>query len=497
MALTALAVDERVDEPTLPDLEETVRRILGLHRHLGAYIPFGHRDSAGLKHKEAVTPKFLACAFPEFIASYLTDGALGLNGSYPAGVPRDRVSGQHPDRVSLFAGGKGRSFHCEKYIRNLNTCYVDLDCYEMTPAEALEEVGKLCDAGEIPTPTEYVQSGQGLWLHWHLHDEKNPALSHFGAQSDVICRYKDVNRALASKMPNLSPDLSAIDAARFTGVPGTLKTKSGKRVKWADYPGGRSYTLAELAQRMGVVTKRSPLENQVMGELDKPKRRGPVTAQTEARKRGWEKSKNNRMAAFTIIRELRGKFRKPTRGKALFISALVLRSARRSKDEALRLVAEVGAQHCHHGDDPIEPRECRERVESAYAKKQGGAFKYSYLTYQTMADWLDVTVEEADFVSRELQNTFPPASTRGTVIVSASLKERKAMRHEAIMEIVRAHGNVFSFTGLLDQLASEGIQSCKGTLSADLKELGIETPWTAGNHSRAKIQQPYLIALAS
>jgi hypothetical protein len=278
----------------------------------------------------------------------------------------------------------------------------------LTPTDVEREVEMMCMIGELPRPTTIAESGRGLWLLWYLRDQKNENLSHLGCQPDVLLRYKDIHRAICAKLAHLGADRGAIDGARLTGLHGTLKCSSKMKVAWKPYPGGRRYTLFELSVLMGVSNIRSKIERESLLELRWTKRSGNVAGVISDRcKRGWRKSASNRIAAFTIIQSLRGGFSEGMRDKAMFMYALCLKSASIPQKEATAMVRKMGAAHCV---PPLDASTCDARVRSAY---ENGT-RYRSLTDQTLADWLEVTVEEAHSVSQQLSNTFPAAARQGS-----------------------------------------------------------------------------------
>jgi hypothetical protein len=499
MSSMVAAFEECEDSLSEPQLREMIDRVLDLHRGKDAYITFGRKDAGALSHTDSFRAMEFGNIFPQFAASFLRDSYVGVNACFAAGVPYVPGS-KHPNlllppnHTSPINKKTGQSFHRESNLRYLNACYCDIDCCRDPSGPKLEKVirdiERMCEAGDLPRPTTITESGRGLWLLWQLHDAKNESRSHLGCQPDVILRYKDTNRALGAKLAHLDADLAAIDGARLTGLHGTLKTAYQKRVVWRDYPGGRRYTLEELSVLMGVSERRSALEKECVLELRRTKRSGKVDSATSERcKRGWNKSASNRIAAFAIIESHRGGFSEGMRDKAMFMYALCLRSAWKPLAEAIGIVREKGA-HCV---TPLDSITCDARVRSAYSKDEKGNFMHSYLTYQTLADWLEVTVEEAQFVSQQLQNTFPAASRSGVAIQPPSQKERRAKRREAIKEICRDRSNIPSYRVIQQLLAGRGVEASHVTIGSDLKALKLEsTVKRAANET----PQNYKLALA-
>jgi hypothetical protein len=476
-------VGERQETLSETALREIIDRVLDLHRHGDAMITFGRKDDSGaLKHTDSFRASSFATIFPPFVAEYLQDGHVSINAAIAAGAsPEIHFEPLHTKPVSKKTG---LSFHREAYLRRLNACYVDVDCHKLKPSrepdEMLREVDRMCAAGDLPRPTTVIKSGRGFWLLWHLHDTSDPNRSHLGCQPDVIMRYKEINRAIGVKLAHMGVDRGAVDAARLTGLHGTFKTNSQKKVEWSSYPGRRSYTLAELGKLLNVIDMRSQTERDALYESSREKRthrRSIPAVVSERCRRGWQKSATQRIACFSAIKSIRGGFGEGMRDKAAFVYACCLRSACYSEDVARGLVRQMGASDC---SPALTQSECDVRVRSAYSKLPDKDGKLTQrrrsLTYAEMANQLEVTVEEAFEISQLVQTTFPPQSGSGSVVNSPGRDEKKLRRQENVRAIMRVYGPVFSFAEILQQLAERGTPSCKGTLHNDLKELQLETP---------------------
>ncbi len=61
-------------------------------------------------------------------------------------------------------------------LRYLNACYLDLDCYEVKPAEAIGRAVQAMAEDVIPSASIFGLSGRGIWLFWLLRNEQEPDL---------------------------------------------------------------------------------------------------------------------------------------------------------------------------------------------------------------------------------------------------------------------------------------------------------------------------------
>ena len=466
------------------ELREMIEHVLNLHRHKDAFITFARPSKAGqLFHDDSVRADHLSSVFPEFVRYYLEDAYVGMNA---AGAPRTfwpHDAESAPAHLKAISWRTKKSLHCASNLLRLNACFVDVDCnrngFDRTPEDVLKELGRLVTAGTLPKPTTIIYSGGGVWMLWHLHDVNDPTMSHLGCQPEVIFKYREINRQIGHHFEHLGADSRAIDAARLTALHGTRKSKyAGKKVVWSPYPGGRSYTLVELVKLVGYTDHRGEPVNAALKDVGQPKALrvrpfGPRTEKSEWCARGHKRSKNNRLAYFESVRTQRGKFVEGFRDNAAFVLSRCFENKGIPQDEALKLVRRFGETGC---SPPLDRQKCEEKVRSAYLTPV-------YLSYQGMADFLGVTVEEACQASTDVGTSFPPQSGAGAQIPAPKMADIEKRRRENILAIHRTRGNILSFAKLLVLLAEMGTPTCKGTLSKDFKEMKIKTP-----RMRSKLQ---------
>jgi hypothetical protein len=486
-------------------VREAIDSVLSLHRHRTGYVVFAKKGADGvMRHTEAVRAGLLESIFPEFAAEYFRDSYVSINASAAVGAPS--VRGQRNTTLRFEQNHikpvvqRGRSFHREQYMRYLNACYCDIDCYKvtgadgepLTPEDVLQEVTRLVAAGELPPPTTIITSGRGLWLLWHLHDVRDPSQSHLGCQPDVLIRYKDVNRAINAKLRHVGSD-PIVDAARFAGLHGSLRPKSNGRVVWRKYGQGRSYSLGELERLMKVADGRGIALKEASWDMGRPPaprsaQRNVAPEKSEACRRGWQRSANARLAHFDQIRAMRGQFVKGGRDKAAFVFACALRSAKVHESVAIMEVRKLGDLYCN---PPLSQSQCDARVRSAYSKVEvinakgivvlgdNGKPKMKQrrpLTYREMANQLCVTREEAAESTRIVGTLFPPMESAGVIQVPLTNREMRVLRHNALRAINTLRG-IWSMTydEVLAELAERYYIVSRGTLFNDLKRLGMAT----------------------
>jgi hypothetical protein len=240
-----------------------------LHRGHDGYIAFavkaeGHRFRPSFSIKASA----LETMFPGYVDMLTCDSYVSINAAYTL------AGGDTKSAV-------GRPNHRNGTLRYLCACYCDIDLYRvgLTFNQAYAYVMDLCEAGLLPWASMVVNSGEGMWLLWLLHDYGNPDLPHRGVFSDSelssLFAYSQINKAIGSRLKSFGSDQGATDGARYIRVPGSFRTDKEKTVWWSiqgDGDRGFTYTLIELADFFGVKVRRM-LPAEV--EATAPKQRMP------------------------------------------------------------------------------------------------------------------------------------------------------------------------------------------------------------------------------
>ena len=334
----------------------------------------------------------------------------------------------------------------------------------------------MCQTNEIPQPSLTIDSGHGMWLMWMLDDPKDTTRAHCGSfddnPNDHLQLYAKINRELAKRLMHLGAD-SCPSAAAHVRAPGSFRNDTERYVKWAVYGDADrpySYTLKELARTLCIHPPTRPVkERQALSSVSQA--RGN-------RSRGWKRSNENRLTTIATIKDLRGGgFAKGVRNRGAYFYALALRWNGESKEGATAAVFALG-RDCR---PPLTETECRGAVKQAF---KGGRTS-SKVRYQTLADQLDVSPHEAEFVSQTLGKPFPAASRFGELIPWTKMSGqdtrdvRMLKRHDAIREIVAevraGGGRVPSFRQMAAQLlARTGQEVSHVTVRNDYAVLGID-----------------------
>ena len=141
------------------------------------------------------------------------------------GLFREKFEGNSDTFVSM------NSFCINKrevsYIKRLNACYVDIDCYKLglSKEAVIFQLEEDYFGSKIPVPTFIIDSGNGLYLIWKLRNEDKNALP----------RWRRVQNYLCETLKSLGADSACTDAARVLRVPFTVNTKNGEKVRIVEF----------------------------------------------------------------------------------------------------------------------------------------------------------------------------------------------------------------------------------------------------------------------
>lgn len=344
----------------------------------------------------------------------------------------------------------------KKHLRWLNACFADPDCHaaNMDPADVVREVVRLEDAGAIPRASIVSLSGRGVWLFWLLRDPADPTLPQRAWREDVR-RYDAVQSGIARRLAHFGSE--AKDAARVTRVPGSLNTKSGRRVKyWVRRGAGQApptYTLADLT----VAFPSRPAER-TLG----PRRGEGAVKPNPNKQRGYDAMRDFRLRQFDSLWAMRGGFREGTRALAALVYARTLSMHGYESEQLRNAVYALGAE-CR---PPLPHAECDKAVVSVTAA-------FYPLRDRTISDWLDVTPDE----SAKLGG-WPPASKHGLpdddVRGGRGERARARARRKLIRDLVGG-GPAPTVRAMANALSDHGHEASRGTVQNDYEALALGT----------------------
>ena len=350
--------------------------IIMLHRGNDGFVAFsGHNKLGQFCNFFSVPARDLPNVFTEFLAPHLgEDSFFSINAMFRDGY---RPSPVLPHRFREGHRNAGS-------LRWLTACYVDLDYYNIgaTLGQAVGIVVDAQETGTIPIASMLTRSGRGLWAWWfldngHGHPER--------AWPETVGTYKRIQRELTYRFRSISADPNARDATRITRVPGSIHRaashEAGHPVRvgyWIQRDTqGRAitYRLDELAVRLNVRPSRlAEGMRKVLNPLNQEKGR-----------RGYAALWQQRLGKLVSLFAHRQVIAKGYRSRSALLLAVCMHRNRIDEAEIHNTVFRFGRFQC-------APPLPDEEIQNAINQRAS----FSQFCDQTIADWLDVTREEAD-----------------------------------------------------------------------------------------------------
>ena len=458
---------------------------------------------SGVKGDRQFTPlatiaqQELRTYFPDIAEHLIEDSYFSINSYY---IPRKRPRwSQHPD-----LGHLPFPEHGKKKLRQINACFADLDTYNvkgLEPEYALAEVQRLVRLGVLPQPSLFLDSGRGLWPVWLLRDNRNESYSP-PAFDSIVALSERVNKELTRRLVDLGADRQATDAVRFLRVAGSRnsKAKDERRVAYwiplDQHQRAYRYSLDELVEFLEIQRpQRSRASTELLNATDAARKRRGMSGAIGR----WAKE----LHRFELLREVRAEavgvpaFPKGQRGRALrFYAGLLVRvrnDARNHPDlmkEELRTIAQMSdndirrdvraliAECAHVPEDPIRRADADSAVRSALdSGGMGGDFN---ATAQTIADWFNITPEEARRLPKSNREPFPHARSMGSQAEGERAVSRRAdatsKRRDLLRVSLAQMGEIPTLREMRDALKAVGLECSERTLMKDLSALGISNP---------------------
>lgn len=425
-----------------------------LHRGHDGTVPFMKRRGDRWEPIASVPASILPQVFPQFIAPYVdADGFYGINGMWPEHCIKG--SATLPDGRTPHNRMKRAMWGTDK-ARYLTSCWADLDFHKIPGMTLGKAVGFVVDAqdhGIIPPATMLVDSGRGLWVFWLLHDDDNRSMP-VRAWSETQGTFCRVQRQLLRRLASIEPDYGASDVARVTRVPGSINTKSDRRVRYwiqADEIGPFQYTLPELAALVGV--RGMKLSKSIRRAVD-PKLR-------ERGQRGYAALHRQRLDRLIQLISIRGKIREGCRARAAVLLATMCCKCHVDHDEMAETIRRFGRFQC---DPPLPESEIDDAIKAAA--------KYPAFTNAKIGDWLLITETEAEL-------TGWPAKGQHNASTDAPNNRiaKRDTRHSLIRHLLKCRGGeVPTLREVEAYLDEHGAKATLATIKSDLVAMGIDNP---------------------
>ena len=433
-----------------------------LHRGTDGYVPLTRKVGDEWQELGSVPATQLRGLFADEVmaAAMESDSYFGLHSMYAAG----RYKSKHQ------LAGLLSPLRETRHLRWLTCCGVDLDSYNV----GLDVHGAV-DAGTLPPPSLFTMS-RGLWVIWRLHDREHTSEPLRSYPDSVVARWSKLQKAFHKACAAIGSDSSVCHAATVTRIPGSVSSKNGRRVAYmlpADVHGQPfSYTLDELESFM------RPHLKPVVDVVALPAPRAPANPQLSKRgRKGWRSRWHHMNSRLAKLRDMRGGWKVGHRNVALFYVAMTLYALRADEKEVRRVLAQ-------HLDGMAQPAGDRLTLENALRTYRSCAKPHTGgPNHQTVADALEVTVDESAILSADRRHQFPPASRYRLgelpALPRVSRKEATVRRQEEVRRIcdrLTAAGHQPTGPDVEAHLLAAGIPASRKSVLADMAYVGCPSP---------------------
>jgi len=438
---------------------------LVLHRGHDGIVPFSRKVDGNWQQLGGLRASLLSGLFrDEFAADAMSvDSYFGLHGVYK------------PTRKMSAHGWQHMLPGMERHKRNVDsvrwlTCFhVDLDAYRcgLDSHGAIAAIGRMVDAGIIPSPSIYTLS-RGVWALWRLHDREHTNEPLRAYPDHIMRRWASIQDVLHQQCASIGSDPLARPASTCSRIPGSVSSKSGERVAYM-IPASRggklfSYTLddmehffhAQLRKRVFTVP---------------PSDRMPDEKRRVLGKRGSTQRYAILLERLGLLRDMRGGWKEGTRNSALFYVCVCCIHLGMDDDAAREQLARH-LRGMEQGRDPVDRKEALQKLRAARRGSRSG--RRGHVQNQTVADALSVTPDEAALLSRPRQ-PFPAAAIHGGAAPRAGRAETAATRQQAVERIVchlKASGISPNGAMVREHLIREGLEASLRTVLKDMDAVG-------------------------
>ena len=448
--------------PVAPDLS-----VVDLvHRRHDGFVSFARRDGAAWSELGCMQASKMPTLFGDeaFDTAVDVDSYFSLHGMFASAL------GKRQTTLSSLLPSLRRA----KHVRWLTCCHVDLDSYNVgvDPEEGVAQILRAAREGIIPSPSMFSIS-RGLWVLWLIRDDDNPGP--VNAWPEARRLWMVAQGELHKLTAKLGSDRAALHAATVTRIPGSYSTKARKRVAYMpclDAAGKLiAYTLPELFNALGV-TPPNVVEVVPTINVTKASSTPKDPSRVERGKVGYTGRWNRFLVVLDQLRTMRGGWKVGHRSKAVFFIALAVkakgmtgRPARVEMERALEGMQQPPG-------DQLTLDAALKIVKGVGKPKRGG------VNWQTVADDLDITPEEAAIISIR-SSLIPPARRFDQLPAAATIppQEMTSRRRDAVKGIVERLGFVPPTSQLRELLLAEGHEPAAATtLGRDLDAVGHPSP---------------------
>jgi len=427
--------------------------------------------------------------------AYATVNGLGESKPWPQGPTRGLLE---------YASRRTRN------VVWLECTFADLDCYKadppIAPSLAVAEVQRLVAEGALPQPTLHALSGRGAYVLWYLEGEPGKPVRR---TRDTERLWVQVQQRIQEVLADLNPDPQAKSLSQTLRIPGSVNTKSGRRVLYLVTLEGElggpvrllKYRLEDLADALllGPATVDAtplppPAQHQLAAPTDQAKRQPYRPFNIPEKVKPHQAPYRARLLDLVKLADARGGFTEGHRKTVLHLAAWCAHQLGRSPLQA----AQHFARHCL---GHLPERDIRDAA-NVNARREYGLKDPATKQWldrprmersDTLARALAVTADEARRL--ELQSIRPTEERkRREAEKAAAISERKKAKadHDAHLEarLVQLYAEANpSVRNAVNLLEAEGFNLKKSSVAKLKAKLGI----TKGSKRGRRPKTPELV----
>ena len=457
-----------------PNLEAwlNITALQALHPDSDKFVLIANdREDKRLAHRVMVSADRLKRGIPRDSQDYSRSSYFSVN-EY-RGPFRECADGYFK------AMNRGGSHAIKKNIARLMACHCDVDLRTVSKSveEGRREIDRAIVSLAVPRPSIVSYSGTGLWLFYRLLIPA--AVTH---NSPEVAQCEAINKALAQRLAYLGADSGAADVTRLTRIPGSFRPDLGKLVEWEFNPPGDMplYTLDELALFLGIT--KTPYDAEVSSTAmgtPKGQRTLPQMKSTgrgkDHHRLGHVNSYQRHLDVFCLLWRMRGTFKHGVRANALMYYTAHLRNVGTSRAEVTAIVLKLASTCLGKDGRPYRTKSALSQIASIFKDPTG----YRRLTFQGMADALQITIEEAVKIRITFRNKFPAAQKYATPPPRPKRGIRRStcnQRRAAILELHKQMGGLPPAPRYRASFASKGFSNRR----PEHDPKGLQRTWHSG-----------------
>lgn len=358
-------------------------------------------------------------------------------------------------------------------LSHLGALYVDVDCYthNLTAPYVQYKITELVDAGKLPQPSYFKDSGQGLWAFWLLNTTKAFNRTPF----DQVPAYRRIQRTIVRRLKHLGADANCTDATRITRNHGSLNSKTSTRVRMhVVYVDGKipRYNLEDLEDFFGCypeyylnprdvesVQPYQPTDGKPAITNDQPR----IVDASKRTGRANSRWPLDLMRFWALVEDVRGLIPPGRRHAHAFVLGAILKHLLKDQDTRAATITAAAERLYRCFQDP-ETHPLADVVDTITAAAEPPLDdKWPKIHHQEIADRLAITTAEAEQINEQIHRRrskgWPPAEGEKPIARPLTRNEQRAARI-ALLKGWQGAKRTMSFKELAERLTNQHKLPC-------------------------------------